>query len=230
MGALVEAVSAVAVLADASNNNIEYSTRYITIIHTIMQKSLKWIIPVGIVVILIVMGFSKYNGFVAQDEAVSTSWSNLQTQYQRRADLIPNLVNTVKGYAKHESQTLENVVAARAKATQVTVNADDLTPEKMQEIQNAQGELSQALGKLLAVTEAYPDLKANQNFLELQAQLEGTENRITVSRENYNKAVETYNLSVRSFPSNLFAGIFGFEKKAKFEATAGAQNAPTVSF
>lgn len=189
----------------------------------------KWVILVALVLIA---GYSwtQYNNLVEQDEKVSTSWSNLQMQYQRRADLIPNLVNVVKGYAKHESSTLESVVAARAKATQITMTADNLTAEKMQEIQNSQGALSQALGKLLMVTEAYPELKANQNFLELQAQLEGTENRITISRENYNEMVQTYNVAVRSFPKNIFANLFGFEKKVKFEATSQAQTAPTVSF
>ena len=136
----------------------------------------------------------------------------------------------VKGYAKHEGETLQGVVSARAKATQISVNAEDLTPAKMKEIQAAQGELTQALGKLLSITENYPDLKANQNFSELQAQLEGTENRISVSRKNYNETVQTYNLSVRRFPANIVAGMFGFDKKTPFEADAAAQNAPTVEF
>lgn len=188
------------------------------------------LILIGIVVLVGIFAFSKYNGLVQQDEAVSTSWANLQSQYQRRADLIPNLVNTVKGYAKHEQATLQGVVEARAKATQITMDTKDLTPEKLQQVQEAQGQLSQALGKLLAVTEAYPDLKANQNFLELQSQLEGTENRINVSREKYNEAVQTYNVAVRTFPTNLLAGMMGFSQKTKFEAAEGAQNAPTVSF
>ena len=186
-----------------------------------------------ILVILVIGGtftMKKYNGLVSQDEAVSTAWSDIQAQYQRRSDLIPNLVNTVKGYAAHESETLEGVVAARAKATQVTVDADDLTPEKMAKVQAAQGELSAALGKLLAITENYPDLKANQNFSELQAQLEGTENRINESRLKYNGIVQAYNTEVRSFPGNIIAGMFGFEKKTKFEANEKAQEAPTVSF
>lgn len=187
-----------------------------------------------VILVLLVVGgaftMSKYNGLVKEDEKVSTAWSDIQAQYQRRSDLIPNLVNTVKGYASHESETLEGVVAARAKATQVTVDADDLTPEKMAKVQAAQGELSAALGKLLAITENYPDLKANQNFSELQAQLEGTENRINESRLKYNTIVQSYNTEVRSFPTNIIAGMFGFEKKTKFEANEKAQEAPTVSF
>lgn len=189
----------------------------------------KWII-LAIVVALGIFTYTQYNGLVQADETVSTSWSNLQAQYQRRADLVPNLVNVVKGYAKHESSTLESVVKARATATQITMNVDDLSPEAMQRVQESQGAFTQALGKLLAVTEAYPELKANENFLDLQKQLEGTENRITISRENYNKSVEGYNLTVRSFPKNIFAKLFGFPKKAKFEATIDAQSAPIVSF
>ncbi len=173
---------------------------------------------------------SKYNGLVSQEETVNQAWADLQSTYQRRADLIPNLVNTVKGYAKHESETLQGVVNARAKATQMTIDPSNATPEQISAFQKAQGELSQALGKLLAVTENYPDLKANQNFSELQAQLEGTENRINESRKLYNAAVQTYNVQVRSFPMNILAGMFGFEKKQGFEATDQAQNAPTVNF
>ena len=164
------------------------------------------------------------------DENVSGQWSNVETQYQRRADLIPNLVNTVKGYAAHEKETLEGVVEARSKATQMTVDANDLTPEKLAEYQKAQGAVTSALGKLLAITENYPDLKANQNFLELQAQLEGTENRITEARKRYNEAVQDYNVLIRKFPNNLFAGMFGFSKKEKFEASSGASEAPKVEF
>lgn len=173
---------------------------------------------------------SSYNGLVQKDEAVSNQWAKVQSQYQRRSDLIPNLVNTVKGYAKHESETLQGVISARAKATQMTVNAENMTPEKLQQFQAAQGELTQALGKLLRISERYPDLKANEHFSELQAQLEGTENRITVSRNEYNEAVKTYNVSVRSFPTNMVAGIFGFEKRTPFEADATAQKAPSVEF
>ena len=173
---------------------------------------------------------ASYNEMVKLDEGVSTAWSNVQSQYQRRADLIPNLVNTVKGYAAHEKETLEGVIAARSKATQMTIDPSNLTEENMKKFQQAQGELSSALGKLLMVQERYPELKANENFSELQAQLEGTENRIAVERNNFNKVVEEYNLKVRSFPNNILAGIFGFEKKSKFEAEAGSEKAPEVKF
>ncbi|MCF0235146.1 MAG: LemA family protein [Bacteroidaceae bacterium] len=173
---------------------------------------------------------SKYNSIVTKDESVTRSWNDLQSAYQRRADLIPNLVNTVKGYAKHESETLQGVVQARAKATQITLDPSKATPEQVAAFQQAQGELSQALGKLLAVTENYPDLKANENFSQLQAQLEGTENRINESRKLYNAEVQGYNVLVRSFPMNIFAGMFGFEKRNGFEATPQAQNAPSVQF
>jgi LemA protein len=171
-----------------------------------------------------------YNTMVEKQEAVTSQWGQVQNVYQRRADLIPNLVNTVKGYATHESQTLQAVVDARAKATQITVNADDLTEEKLKEYQQAQGELGAALGKLLSITENYPDLKANQNFLELQSQLEGTENRITVERKKFNETVQDYNAFIRKFPQVIYAGWFGFSKKAYFEADAGAQKAPEVKF
>lgn len=196
-----------------------------------MSKASTTLIVVALVVVVVAMSaFSMYNGLVTKEEGVSTAWADLQSQYQRRSDLIPNLVSTVKGYAKHESETLEGVVSARARATQVTVDADNLTPEKLQQIQAAQGELSAALGKLLAISENYPQLKANENFSELQAQLEGTENRINESRRLYNEAVQNYNVSVRRFPNNLLSGMFGFEKKAKFEAEAGADKAPKVEF
>ena len=189
------------------------------------------LIVVGVVVVLLIGGsLTTYNGLVQKDEAVATAWSNVQSQYQRRADLIPNLVNTVKGYAQHESATLEQVVAARAKATQLTVSADELSPEKMKQLQAAQGELSQALGRLLMITENYPDLKANENFLDLQAQLEGTENRINESRRLYNESVQTYNVGIRRFPANVVAGMFGFDKRTPFEAEAGAEKAPKVEF
>jgi LemA protein len=171
-----------------------------------------------------------YNKLVTADEEVDTAWSQVENVYQRRADLIPNLVNTVKGYATHESETLEGVVNARAKATQVTVNAENLTPEQLQNFNQAQGELSNALGRLLAVTEAYPDLKANQNFRDLQAQLEGTENRIATERMRFNEAAKGYNTMIRKFPRNIIASIFGFEKKAYFEAQEGADKAPAVQF
>lgn len=195
------------------------------------SKTLKVCIAiVAVIVLLVGCGASQYNGLVSADEALTTKWSNVETQYQRRADLIPNLVNTVKGYASHEQNTLKEVVEARSKATQITVDPADLTPEKMKEYQAAQGQLSAALGKLLAITENYPQLKANENFMELQAQLEGTENRIAVSRRDYNEAVQSYNLKVRRFPSNIFAGIFGFSAKSKFEADEASKNAPKVEF
>lgn len=171
-----------------------------------------------------------YNSMVEKQEAVEEKWSQVQNVYQRRADLIPNLVSVVKGYAKHESQTLENVIAARSRATQVTLDPDKLTPENIQKFQQAQDGLSTALGKLLMITENYPDLKANQNFLELQSQLEGTENRITVERRNFNEAVKDYNTYIRKFPNNLTAGMFGFDKKAYFESQAGADKAPEIEF
>ena len=196
-----------------------------------MSKGTITLIIVG-VVILILTGttLTTYNGLVTTDEAVSTAWSNVQSQYQRRADLIPNLVNTVKGYAKHEQGTLESVMSARAKATQLTVDDNSLTPEKMKQMQEAQGQLSQALGRLMMISEKYPDLKANEGFSELRAQLEGTENRINESRRQYNEIVKEYNISVRKFPSNLVAGMFGFDKRTPFEAETGAEKAPKVEF
>lgn len=193
-----------------------------------MKKSTIIILAVvGIVLIWAVVG---YNGLVSADEAVNTAWSNVENQYQRRADLIPNLVSTVKGYAAHEQETLDAVTEARTRATQMTISAEDLTEEKLQEYQAAQGELGTALGRLLAITEAYPDLKANRNFLELQAQLEGTENRISVERRNFNDAAREYNTSIRSFPKNILAGMFGFETRPYFEAAEGAAEVPAVQF
>ncbi len=188
------------------------------------------IITLAVVAVVALWAFSTYNGLVSKDETLSNAWSNVENQYQRRSDLIPNLVNTVKGYAAHEQETLNAVVAARTKATQMSVNIDDLTPEKLQAYQKAQGEIGSALGRLLAITESYPDLKANHNFLELQAQLEGTENRISVERRNFNEAAKTYNTSIRKFPANLLAGMFGFEKRPYFEAAEGAEQVPAVSF
>lgn len=184
----------------------------------------------AIAAVLIIWGISTYNGMVTEEEKATTEWAKVQSAYQRRADLIPNLVEVVKGYASHEKETLEGVIAARAKATQITVDPENLTPEKLQEYQKAQGELGSALGKLMAIQENYPDLKANQNFLDLQKQLEGTENRINEARNSFNTAVQNYNLKVRRFPGSIFAGIFGFSTMAKFEADAAAQNAPTVKF
>ena len=188
------------------------------------------IIIVAVVAIIAIWAISGYNSLVSMDENVSGQWSNVETQYQRRADLIPNLVNTVKGYAAREKETLEGVIAARSQATQIKVDPTDLTPEKLAEYQKAQGAITSALGKLLAITENYPDLKANQNFLELQAQLEGTENRINVARKNFNDAAKAYNTAIRRFPKNLLAGMFGFDKRAYFEAAEGAEQAPQVQF
>ena len=173
---------------------------------------------------------STYNGFVQQQEGVEAAWAQVENVYQRRADLIPNLVATVKGYAKHEQETLDKVVSARAKATQITVDPTNLTAESLKKYQEAQGELGSALGKLLAITENYPDLKANENFLQLQAQLEGTENRITVERKTFNEVAQTYNSAIRQFPGNILAGMFGFERKPYFEAESGAEKAPKVEF
>lgn len=191
---------------------------------------MKKIILVAIAAIFSMTSCSTYNGMVTKEEAVKSAWSNVETQYQRRADLIPNLVSTVKGYASHEESTLKEVVEARAKATSINLSLDDLSPEKLAEYQKAQSAVSSALGRLIAVSENYPDLKANQNFLELQAQLEGTENRITVARKEFNDATQEYNVSVRKFPANLVAMIFGFDQKAYFEADATASAAPKVEF
>lgn len=186
-----------------------------------------WII-IAVVAVVVLWGVGKYNGLVSGEEDLKTAWGQVENQYQRRMDLIPNLVNTVKGYAQHESKTLEDVIAARAKATAITVNADDA--QSLAEYQKAQGELTQAMSRLMAVSESYPDLKANENFMALQAQLEGTENRIATERKNYNDKVNSYNKSVRVFPNNLISGIFGFDVKPNFEAEDGAEKAPTVSF
>ena len=190
----------------------------------------KTLIIIAVVAVIAFWCIGAYNGMVSVEEKATTEWAKVQSSYQRRADLVPNLVNTVKGYAAHERETLEGVVAARAKATSINVDASDLTPEKLQQFQAAQGELSQALGRLIAVGEAYPDLKANENFLDLQTQLEGTENRINEARNSFNKAVQDYNIKIRKFPNSILAGIFGFDKMAKFEAEAGADKAPDVKF
>ena len=193
-----------------------------------MKKST--IIILALLAVKVIWCITGYNGLVKADEALNTAWSNVENQYQRRADLIPNLVNTVKGYAEHEKETLDAVVAARTRATQVTVDAENLTPEKLQEYQKIQNEVGAALGRLLAVAEAYPDLKANTNFLELQAQLEGTENRISVERRNFNEAAKSYNTSIRTFPRSILAGMFGFEKRPYFEAQQGVETVPVVQF
>ena len=196
-----------------------------------MSKNTIILISIAALLVLgVFWGVGKYNGLVTKDEAVSGQWANVENQYQRRADLIPNLVATVKGYAKHESETLEGVIAARSKATQITVDPDNLTPEKLKEYQAAQGQLSSALGKLLMITENYPDLKANQNFMELQAQLEGTENRITTERGRFNEMCIEFNSSIRRFPTSLVASLTGLEKKAYFEAEQGSEKAPEVEF
>lgn len=195
-----------------------------------IKKHLGWVIAGAVIVVIVLWAISGYNGMVSMDEKVENQWSNVETQYQRRADLIPNLVNTVKGYATHEQQTLQNVVKARSEATQVKVDPTNLTAEKMAEYQKAQGNISTAIGRLLMVAENYPDLKANENFKELQSQLEGTENRITVARKDFNDSAKEYNTAIRRFPKNILASIFGFEKKAYFEAESGAEKAPEVKF
>ena len=189
----------------------------------------KWI-WIGAVAVVVIFFYATYNGFVNREEGLKSAWSNVETQYQRRADLIPNLVSTVKGYAAHETQTLNEVTEARARATSINLSADDLTPERLAQFQRAQAEVRSALGRLIAVSESYPDLKANQNFLELQAQLEGTENRIAVARKDFNAAAQQYNVSVRRFPANLVARMFGFGQKPYFESAEGAAAAPQVTF
>ena len=187
-----------------------------------------------IIIAIVAIGFfwvkGVYNKMVTQDEGVKTAWSQVENQYQRRMDLIPNLVNTVKGYASHEKETLEGVVNARAEATKTTLDPSNLTEESLRRFQAAQGELGSALSRLMVVMERYPDLKANQNFQELQAQLEGTENRISVERKRFNEVAQAYNTYIRTFPNNLLSGIFGFQQKAYFSADAGAEKAPTVEF
>jgi len=194
-----------------------------------MKKTSLFVI-LGVVAVLAIWIVSSYNRLINTDETVTKAWANVESQYQRRADLIPNLVNTVKGYAQHESQTLEDVVAARAKATSIQIDPSNITPEELQAYQEAQNEVGGALGKLLAVAENYPDLKANENFRDLQVQLEGTENRIQKSRSEYNDAVREYNLRVRRFPGNIVASIFGFGTKNPFQSEAGSEKAPTVTF
>lgn len=188
---------------------------------------------IAVIVVVLILGFvgcGKYNGLVQKDEVVKESWAGVESQYQRRADLIPNLVNTVKGAADFEKSTLTAVIEARSKATQTTISADELTPENIAKFQAAQDQLSGSLSRLLVSVEQYPQLKANQNFLELQAQLEGTENRIAVERGKFNNVVKDYNQEVRTFPTNLFAGVFGFSQKGYFTAAPGSDKAPTVQF
>ncbi|MDF9830816.1 LemA family protein [Parabacteroides sp. PF5-6] len=196
-----------------------------------MSKKLLWIaIPIILVVVVFVWVKGVYNAMVTQDEQVKTAWSQVENQYQRRLDLIPNLVNTVKGYATHEQSTLQGVIEARSKASQTNINPENLTPEALQQFQSTQSELSSALSRLMVVVERYPDLKANQNFLELQAQLEGTENRIAVERQRFNETAQGYNTYIRRFPNNIFSGMFGFFPKAYFTAESGAERAPKVEF
>lgn len=196
-----------------------------------MKKSHIILIVVAVIILSTFFWFKNtYNGMVTMQEKVSAQWSNVENQYQRRLDLIPNLVNTVKGYAEHEQNTLNGVVEARAKATQMQINLDNLDEAAMKKLNTVQGELSTALSKLMAISENYPDLKANENFRDLQAQLEGTENRIAVERRKFNDTARTYNTGIRQFPQNMLAGMFGFTPKPYFEANAGAENAPKVEF
>ena len=185
---------------------------------------------IAAVVVICMWAASAYNSMVSEQEKATTALANVQSAYQRRADLIPNLVEVVKGYASHEKETFESVVAARSKATSITLDPSNITPEKLKEFQQAQGELGSALGKLIAIQENYPELKANENFRDLQVQLEGTENRINEARNTFNKVVQQYNIVIRKFPKNILAGIFGFNTMDKFEAEAGAEKAPQVKF
>ncbi|HOW26443.1 MAG TPA: LemA family protein [Bacteroidales bacterium] len=197
------------------------------------NKYTKWVVILVIILVVIMLiswGTRIYNSLVTLEEKVSAQWAQVENVYQRRADLIPNLVATVKGYAEHEQETFTRVTEARAKASSITIDPKNLTPETLQQFEQAQGELSSALSRLLVTVEQYPELKANQNFLELQAQLEGTENRITVERQKFNDTAREYNTSVRSFPRNIFAGLFGFERKPYFESKPGADEAPKVEF
>ena len=193
-----------------------------------MKKSTVIILVVAIV--LAIYGVTIYNTLATASQEVESAWANVETQYQRRSDLIPNLVNTVKGYAAHESQTLEGVVAARAKATSVTIDGANMTAEQFAQFTEAQGEVTSALGRLIAVAENYPELKANQNFIELQSQLEGTENRIAVERQRYNEVVKAFNKRVVTFPNNIFASLFGFSKRDFLASQQGADVAPVVEF
>ncbi len=197
-----------------------------------MKKGCLAILAVIVIAGIALFGWGKntYNGLVKQQEGVSAAWAQVENVYQRRADLIPNLVNTVKGYAAHEKETLEGVVNARANATSVKIDPSNMTEADLQRFQSMQGELSSALSRLIAVSEAYPELKANENFLNLQSQLEGTENRIAVERKNFNEVAQAYNTQLRTFPTNLLAGLFNFDAKPYFQAQAGAETAPTVDF
>lgn len=195
-----------------------------------MKKNKGWIIAGVVILALVLWGVSGYNSLVGMDEEVNGRWANVETQYQRRSDLVPNLVSTVKGYATHEKSTLEAVMAARSQATQVKIDPSNCTPQQLAAYQKAQGDVTTALGKLLAISENYPQLKANENFLELQSQLEGTENRINVARKDFNDAAKKFNMSIRRFPKSIIASMCGFEKRSYFEAEAGADKAPKVEF
>jgi len=195
-----------------------------------IKKLITWGVVVIVILIIYFTISGSYNGMVNREEAVTKQWANVENVYQRRADLIPNLVATVKGYAEFEKSTLTDVIEARAKVTSVNINANNLDPAALQKFQQAQDGLSSALGKLMVVVEKYPELKANQNFLDLQAQLEGSENRIAVERKKFNETTQDYNTYIRRFPKNMFAGMFGFSKKGYFEASAGAEKAPEVKF
>ena len=185
---------------------------------------------VGVLVLCALIAIPMYNGLVKSQESVETAWADVESSYQRRADLIPNLVETVKGYAKHEQETLEGVIEARANATKVTIDGANMTPEDLQKYQAAQGDVTNALSRLIAVSEAYPDLKANENFKDLQTQLEGTENRINKARNDFNEVAKQYNTKRRTFPTSIIAGIFGFGDKPYFQAQEGADKAPKVDF
>ena len=195
-----------------------------------MKKNKGWIIAGVVILALVLWGVSGYNSLVGMDEEVNGKWANVETQYQRRSDLLPNLVSTVKGYAAHEKSTLEAVMAARSQATQVKIDPSNCTPQQLAAYQKAQGDVTTALGKLLAISENYPQLKANENFLELQSQLEGTENRINVARKDFNDAAKKFNKSIRRFPKSIIASMCGFEKRSYFEAEVGADKAPKVEF
>lgn len=194
-----------------------------------MKNKTLWIV-LGVVAVVVVWAIVSYNGLVTKQEKVSEAWANVETVYQRRADLIPNLVATVKGYAAHEEQTLMAVTEARAKSTSLNIDPTTATPEQMAEWTKRQNEVGSAIGRLIAISESYPDLKANQNFLDLQKQLEGTENRISTERREYNQQVRDFNASIRRFPTSLIASMFGFEKMEMFEAQEGAEVAPVVAF
>lgn len=194
-----------------------------------MKNKGLWII-LGIVAVVVIWAVSGYNSLVSNEENVGKAWANVESAYQRRSDLIPNLVNTVKGYAQHEQKTLQDVVEARSKATSIRVDASTSTPEQMQQWIEAQQEVGSALGRLIAISESYPQLRANENFLALQTQLEGTENRIKTERDRYNEAVKEFNVKIRRFPTNILASMFGFERREMFEAEAGAEIAPEVQF